>query len=68
MDNIMEVMVLKVVDETHDGILSLGVLRKITSHLQKDRQDQKPLWRAEVFQQLHPFNQKTTGRKNFRME
>jgi hypothetical protein len=35
MDNIMEVMVLKVVDETHDGILSLGVLRKITSHLQK---------------------------------
>lgn len=28
MDNIMEAMVLKVVDETHDGILSPGVLRK----------------------------------------
>lgn len=39
MDNIMEAMVLKVVDETHDGILSLDVLRKNNISFTKEVRD-----------------------------
>lgn len=39
MDNIMEAMVLKVVDETQDGILSLDVLRKNNISFTKEVRD-----------------------------